>query len=415
MENNLLQQKLNSTLTQLESIDNSVRKSTKFLVGDFFDVLTERLKDVAISQKVAIISSENTFIKISQRIKDALSKNDITALDYLFSGTEKISLESLSKLFCLPDDIRAIIVTDSFLVGVAGFYATIKNIPLYIISCGLDVGESLESAFLLKDDREYKVFEVTCKKIFIIDSELTSILNINLSTAFDYVASNIVSLIDEKINFFFTDEKPVVTLYNKKNKAVINSFSVLKYPQEKRYEFLVENCAICGLVNGIYGKKLLEINSLETIKLLLNKDSFGNNSVLLFFAVKIMKLYAILCKKEVKDLFLIEDYNSVTENFAKALDIKEEIVVDDLLEKRKKIDESKKSLTDFIDKFSNEILPLSIVIDSAKNIHFALNGEDLSKLIKTENVKKVISISGAYGKKITGLSLFLLSGLNNLI
>lgn len=414
MESNLLGQKLNSILDSIAQLDNSINRKVTFNCGDYPYLIGEKLSKTAISQKVAIFSYEKTFLSLSKNIKKSLEKHNIVSLDYLFSKKENINLESLSKLFVLPEDIRAIIVTDSFLSKIAGFYATIKNIPLYIISCGLDIGESLENTFFLKGDREYKAFEISCEKHFIIDQNLVEVLGVSLSIAFDYIVNNIVSLIDEKISAFYLGEKPKAKLYNQKNRAVVNTFNIMRYSPQDRYFILVENSVVCGLINANYGKDLLEINSLEIVKLLIFKDGFARDSVLLAYAIKIIKLYALLCEQEIQNLFVINDFNALTENVAEILDIKEESIIDDLIKKQEKLTNSEKNQKDFLSKFAGEIIPLSKAIESASSIHLLLNGENLQGEIQLTGLKEFFGLCGAYGKKLTGLSLFTLFGLNKI-
>lgn len=414
MENKLFLNQLNSIKESFYTYDSSICDRVNFYVGNHLEILRSSLSKNIYFGKVAIFSYESTFVILVKDIKKELSLSKISTIDYLFERKEKASIESLSKLFSLPDDIRAIIVLDSKLSKIAGYFATIKKLPLYVVSCGLDVGECLENTMLIKAENCYDIFTLSNKKHVIIDREIAKKLNVNQAVAFDYAVNNIVSLIDEKINSFFTNEKINAEIYNKKNKAVIESFSIMKENVQDRYEKLVKNCVICGLVNGIYKENYIKNSSLVGISLLLYKD-FWIDSSLLVFTIKLLKLYAILCQRESQEIFCIKDYNGLAESISKILEIDEQLVLNVLLVKEQKYKTSKKTHVDFVNKFEEELIPLAKTIERAKSIHLALGGEDLNKEINSQDIKNIVKIAGFFSPNVTGLSLLVLLGINEII
>ncbi|MBQ0099402.1 MAG: hypothetical protein KBS91_02505, partial [Firmicutes bacterium] len=161
---NNLQEKIDNAISFFEKNGYSLSNKLNIICDGYQKVLSNLLVKKAYYGKVAVFSSQKNFLALGNEIKNSLRENKILTIDYALSLKEEISIETFSKLFNLPDDIRAVIVLDSKVSKIADYFAEIKKVPIFDISCGLDVGDYLENTFYLKNDKSFDVLEVNPNK-----------------------------------------------------------------------------------------------------------------------------------------------------------------------------------------------------------------------------------------------------------
>lgn len=407
-----IQEKFDSIITSFEKKGFILSDKLNIIADNYEKVLSTCLLKKAYYGKVAVFSSQQNFLLLGNKLKDSLRKVKVLTIDYTLSLNEEISIETFSKFFNLPDDIRAVIVLDSKLSCVADYFAEIKKVPVFDISCGLDIGEFLENAFFLKNNQNFDLVKVNPRKTIIVDQSLIEKLSVYNSYAFDYIMKNIVSIFDTRINAFYKNEQISAEVINLKSKAISETFSIMNILEKDREEKLIMNSLLVGLSNRVLSKDYILNDSVKNLALLYNGFSFENGNELLF-AEKIIGLYGIMVNSNSK-IYRINDYNDISTEISKVLNVNEENIIDNIFEKFNFLESNSIKYSDFLDKFGNEISLIAKSFSKVLITHLVLGGKDLKNNINEAKLISSVKLCGALNG-LNGMALFISEGYINLI
>ncbi len=405
------QEKLNSTLKDFYAFNCYEKDKLNIVYGEYLKSLTEILVKNIYFGKVAVFALQDTFLTIGSVIKKELRNSKINSIDYILSGKEEMEIDTLSKTFALPEDIRAVICLDSKLSKICDYFAFVKKMPVIDISSGLDIGEFLENTFYLKNGDTLDLITVNPKKTVIVDRILTEKLNISFADTYSYVMKNLLSVLDIRINAFYLSENLNAELINLKNKAIIKTFSIIKYSIKERYDILVLCSLTVGLVNMALNKDYLLNSSLENFSLLYYGLSLKRENEL-FFSEKILSLYAELTSIKT-NIYSIPDYNGISKEASILLNVSEETIIDNIIDKFNIVINNKKSFKEFNQTFSKEFSSLSSSFKKVASAYTVLGGKDITKDIDEKRFVSSIKNCGAISN-INGITLCIIEGLFNI-
>ena len=217
---NLINTKINCACKECHFIN------AELFYGNFIKNIKLVMKNFPYS-KVALICTENSFESFGKSLIDFLKKEGIVPLSIIVNNLSD-KVEDLSKLFCLPEDLRCVITFDIDLVNALSYFAFVKQIPLIFIPTSVNVKGVFNNKIRVTVDGKEDKIKITTKKYIIIDEKLLVAQKKDLLTAYLNALTSLVSVIDLRVNKTIFSKKlceNCLELINNSIFAIMNNLS----------------------------------------------------------------------------------------------------------------------------------------------------------------------------------------------
>jgi len=250
---NLINKRINCVCKEQHFINASL------FYGDFFKNVKEILKKDIPFSKVVVITKTKSFEKFGNKLLEELKENGNIPLSLVLDNLDN-SVEKISSLFCLPEDIRCVISFDIELIDALSYFAEIKNIPLIFIPTSLNLKGLFSNRVAIKVGEKEDKIKITAKKYLIIDEK---IIETNFVEVYVNALSNLVGIVDLRVNdIIFSKKSCENALLMLKN----STFEIIKSLSKKRVVKLIEEQLKIEIVNNFLNDRLYNDGYHATIK-----------------------------------------------------------------------------------------------------------------------------------------------------
>ncbi len=184
---------MQKSLSNSENSTPNVAINLGFATNFLSELLTARVP----YGKVLLLSTATTFLNKGLAIINTLKQNGNKVISVVLNDYS-LNVDTVSGLFCAPEDVRAVIALDDCLMSCANYFASIRNIYSFlIIFNSLPNGLFLER-IPIKNGNTIDIFNITCDRTYIFDTEINNPIEFKQS-ANSYLASLTVKIVDMQI------------------------------------------------------------------------------------------------------------------------------------------------------------------------------------------------------------------------
>ena len=401
MKTGFLEDKLNALCSRgALSGQNSSFREVRFYCGNYKDSLKKITDKVCPSGRAAIFSKQGKSEELSSSLGLFFKDTGIRISEMIFPSDIVADVDRFCKAFNLPEDVRAVIVTDNSLADIGAYFARVRNIPLIIMltrhaACGL-----FRPDIIIKNGKKFDLVEVPVKRHVVID--LSLLAGDFLSSAFACIMGRLPALTDYRIYGALTGARLNSAAYDLAREAVTEAYSKCS---ENRFDVFTALKSIFSLdIAGAAEPGMFFGSSTEAVKRLMNPYScecFPQTEM--FAALKIIRLYALWAKT---DASLPEsvDYISRAEKISEILDADENFILYRLSEQVKKIASDRKIAGRIKKNLAGELSGLVKSMSAAERFYYSLGGVKPSPK-EMSRLSMSIRLAGDEPFALNGLSL----------
>lgn len=377
----------------------------KLYMGDPFNTTMSIVSQIAPMSKVGIVCRKQTYSDGVELLSDEIKRLGGKALSVILPR-KVTTIESMSKMFALPDDVRLIVVTDVEVIRPACYYASIAKVPVVLMCEDERFFEkfSLHTFVYSGEKLDYVLTACECHVIVNVKkflkttdfAELYGLTMSKLPAIFDYHVTNATR--GEKLN-----EKA----YSAFIESIKTVYSVFNYRRRKQKKLLLAESLKILACNYMTEGKMFDFSSQRLAELLLNKsDKNGHGRV--FCAGLLLKLYGLYISGEYSHLLEVPDYMARSEKVAKLLKAEEKpfmVGISLQLDTFRRLAEQEIDLFPATVNLDSELYDCT---DRLINTYYALGGKNFAR---KEVVARAVKYSGDVGDFINGASVVRESGI----
>ncbi len=376
--------------------------------GGKFNLLARKiLKSVAPDSRIAVLTLKEEYEEKCKPFIDELKNNGFKATSVLLPD-KILSVELISKMFCIKEDVRAVVVLNAKAFGVGCYLSYAKNIDLVCACDSLDFFKNFYFRALVKNGDKLDYVKCPAKTHVVLDEKL---IKVSASEIYALAVSKLPAVFDYQIikaikgqAFKEENQDLAFNLFCSAIKNVFNTFSVQK---EKQGEHLVFYALLSLLANAYSFGGLLDYSCPVAVEKLMAGEASGH--ALLYSASAILSCYDMILSNKYNNVLETPDYLDRARQLKEIFGCGERQFLEGL--------KNQISLINALDKSKLEKIKGAITIDNKPvfslgdkliNTYFALGGKD--SLDKTA-VIKAVNLSGDLPEFIGGMSLVRESGL----
>ncbi len=382
-----------------------------FFFGDYLDRLKDVITALAPSGKLLLVSKEDTFIEYGKAIINACNEVGSKLINIVIDRTSN-TIENSSVLFSAPEDIRGVIVLDSSLFDLVGYYASLRNLPVVVIPIKLEVFGLFNKYILIRANGSIDKVLINAKRHIILDNRLI-FENASLSNFYASIISKSVSLFDYKIYTTATNKQFNKTAYDLYRNGIFFAIElshkhVIAYKERLLDEALimeVANCLADGEISLFSAEKVASALACKNRDNLIKTEFFASMTIISLYG-EFFKSYG--------SVYSIVDYTSRVEYACKNLNIDNKTqLLNSFLMQSKNYSEN----VDGINKLLKSIYQgAQMIANNTEKIvkrFYLLGGDELDEN-KLRKLKQAIRYSGDFPFGFNGATLLREKGILDL-
>ncbi len=270
---------------------NKTVSNINFCCGDYSALLNTVIRQYIPFGKIAFIALESSHFKYSKNVLASLTNAGSKLISLVLKNVPENRVEDFSRVFNLPEDVRAVITFDRKLCALCSYYAAIKEVPLIYIPNSVCVNNCLDSLLFIKNGDISEQISLKRKVFVIVDFNLIEQCE-DQACAYAGIISKTSAMVDYRL-FCALNKKPVngkaMAVIQKSISRAFNVFSIK--PKNRKKELFVcglsaelANEAACGEINARDSSEIIA----EAIRDR-NGDFFGTK---LYACLKLLSVYA---------------------------------------------------------------------------------------------------------------------------
>jgi len=400
MENSVISKQLNDLYNEL-SKSLGISGRVTFLGGNFEPELKSLIEKVAPCSEIAFVALKNTFSEFSEKVFRLVGVGGGKVVS-IITEPDEFSVDAVSDLFNLPDDVRLIVTFDTELVDKLNYLATIKNIPLCVIPINTFVDGVTEFSAFIKNGDSFDNVPFTAERYVIVDNDI--IKKDFVACGYAFIISDLVTFTDYRIFCSAFGKAPFKAAYNTLRSAVTEEFSIFRFAPEKRKAITLKNALIAEIAKSFLTYKSGFIPSYYPFTARKGADAFDTAILRLNISFECLWLYGEIAEYEEDSVATIVDYNKRAERVASLLHISERATAGTLISQRKMEIDTAKGIA-VLRKIKDEVLSVRKVKDGIFGTYSSLGGKPLEKELKRSAVFDLIRYSGDTFYGMNGLSV----------
>lgn len=280
-----------------------------------------------------------------------------------------LTIENLSSLFVLPDDVRMVMVSDVELIDFALYYASLKSLPVVVIPDTPSFNGILKTKIsVLVGDKIDKITANVDRHVILSGS----LEPCQIADVYAFIMSKLVALIDCRINravFKSTINKKAFDLIKQ---SVLSTFNILSVSEDRRKDVLIYNALAIELASMLSKGNITETSSESQATFLSGKKSSG--IVSLIFAVQILKIYLQAINSNA-DFSSICDLNAIAEFMQEKTDVSSTLYLTNLTAQIKAIDKDSDNIKNTFLSLKDEVLSFVNLSDRILSTYTKLGGD----------------------------------------
>lgn len=303
---------ISSQLNDNFSKSNGAFPKNKFLAGRFSDCFFDLIKNIAPYGKGLLVAFEDSYKILYKTLSEVSVKAGGKLFADVFDNGKVTSVDKVSHMFNLSEDIRYVVYSDLSLSSCVTYYAKIQNIPIIYIPSSLMQSGSLSSIIKLNNGKKEDKIPFVGERYIILDSEF--IKDDDKAETYAYIVSQVVTLLDYRVFCSMVRRKPDSLLYGLVKGAVSNVYPIFKFNREEQNAILIKEGFNLEIADCLSQNTFIEHGSVYAIASLTAKDK-GQGSASLLGAKKIMQLFSEYLSLDYA-IMKIPDYNQRAEKLA---------------------------------------------------------------------------------------------------
>lgn len=341
--------------------------------------LKKVLSEIAPNGKTAFISLQSTFFTYGEGVLSAISAAGSAPLNIVLNRRFDNTLENIGGLFALPDDVRAVVVYDTELFGVAEYFTALRNIPLVMLPLSPEAENVLSPTVTVKLKNKPERIYAENRRYIIIDAEkLTKCADNSIAAAFAGLASGIIALIDYRMRGTVAGEWLCKESYNLVRSCITGALGILKVNKENIAVTLLEDRIRISAAEVYTDGEILSGSGESAVAELLEaggKKSFTFAERKFYAAYKLIDLYKMFFTEPHANLLGVPDYIDRAEKLSLLTGIGEYEVLKSLKSRSMRAKEVDKKLAFVWQKFAGETEKLSEMKDKLLAVYVKLGGD----------------------------------------
>ncbi len=277
----------------------------QFFSGNRFSLLTALLKKIAPCSKGAYLTFASEFKAQGERLINSARLAECKLTNVVMEDNVTEDIETISRLFNLPEDTRFVVYSDTRLNLIASYFASTKQIPLIFIPKSLCTNGFALTEVKIKDGRHLDTVRLTLERYIIID--FAYIKNNGAHLSYAHLMSGLTELVEYRINGVISNKPLDKFSYDLMRDAVIKGFNIVSVNPENRAVELLYQSIRKDLADGFIKNAYSMISSAkEGYKML--KD-YNRNKVFYQFDMSLKVLALLNTYLEKGAVYNIPDYN----------------------------------------------------------------------------------------------------------
>ncbi len=407
----------NKSIDQLNNVYNTLfceekeQYFSKFYGGNYIENLRNAISKEAPSSQIAFIAKKQTYLKFIKPLTDAI--NSLSGkIAGLIIEDGFLSVDALSEIFNLPDDVRLAVTFDAELFESLAYYCNFKGIPLVLIPQNTITKGILSTQLYIKNGKKSDKIKISVKRYILLDFDLIKSGANTLASSYAEIMSNLAAFTDYRIYGAATGEKLNKAAYNLARSAVYDEFDIFSKKPEERAISTVKNGIFIEMAASLTDGKFIG-SSVPQILSYFIKDKIYKNlaAIKLSAAFETFYLYNLLTEQGFFNVLPIINYNSRAEKVADFLDISEEVTVNNLLSQINSIKPNLKKAEEVFYKLKSETAALLKLKTGVLSAYSALGGEIVKEAFDKKEVFSKLKYAGDTPFGINGLSVLRDAGL----
>lgn len=394
-----LSKKLNDTVMQL-SVDSKCGK-LQFFTGNSTEQVINILSKTCPCGKVATLFFNTTYKELGKNFSNVLESNGFKPVNVIMPEDFSDNLEDYSKMFTLPEDVRAIITFDFRLNQAIKYFASVKGVEAIHVLKELSNAQFISPKITIKNNLQLETITLDCNQYVVIDKDICKISSPKI---YAYTVSKLVNLIDYKIYCKLHCKKHSKASYDLLSTSIDKALTCFNQPLSDREEYLVECMINSEIASRLSKGEISSVSTEYSVNLLMQKFEGYDRIVFLKYVLNLYKKY-FSCGFD--HLLEIPDYNARAYNLSKLLNVDEKQLMQNLLLQIETLNQSKEKQEQLKKTLYPQIEKMEKLVSQISSTYHALGGGGK----ENKFLKSTIYHAGDLWCTINGMSLVRESGI----
>ncbi len=382
---------LNKILIKWEKKANRNNPLRLYLGSQNYRTLSDVLRAVAPYGKVCLICSQDYFDKSSKPVIRAIEGNGNKVVSIVGEDTA-LTIESLSKFFNIPEDVRAVVAFESQYISVASYLCSVKNLPLIFNCDKIAMSEMFPCSLRIKNGDKTDVVSIDYPRYVIFDRAIEN-SKIDAPELYAFNTATTIALTDYSIRCSLGLDEFNPLAYNLSKEAVTGAYKIIK---DKEIRPSLLSLAIKNVVaNYMTGGKLFEGSAVYTACRLAGESSVTE------VLSRILGIYYLAFCGEYDDNMSYPDYNDRVSRLTE-FGYSEKETLNWINYQLSVIDGKETELVEKFSAIKDTLKSQNSVMSTIKNTYIALGGK---KGVDIDKINVAISLCGDVPNVFNGMTL----------
>ena len=417
---------------------NLIKSSLNFRLctGDFSNSFLQLIKEFCPMGKVAFVCLQKSFNEYGVVLNQLLLQSGGSLVTLVLDGEKTNTVEGVSKLFTLPEDVRLVFYLDPSLCQCVSYFSHVRNIPLVYLFKNVLPSDLFSSKALIKNGNKLDQYKINPLKIVVLDRESVYFNQDLPSKIYAYNVSKLTALYDYRIDSALSIKKELRQAYSLARQAVLDTFNVFSCKQTEILDKLIYSHFSLNIANGLTKGDLFSCSSAQISARLYGAKSFWEDAckkdtckegaykkdacqedVFQTEFVAFFKVATLYSKFLAFDGFIpaFADHIKNATDLSQITGLDFSYFIGCYTSQNKRYKGKIKVASDVLSTIEKEVTPLVKLLPKIKSTYFALKGQDVFAKVNLEKLKQAIKYSGDCTAFINGTSLLREKGITYLI
>ena len=386
-------------LKVIEKLNNlDCDKIAQFYYAKTVDNIAKLVSNVAPCAKLAVFTMQNSAKKCVE-ITDAMKKFQLKPITVVLEDGD-LSTESVAGLFNIAEDVRGVVVTDYQLFDLASYFATVRNIPLVNLVYEFYPKRLLSNRVYIKNFGKLDAFGISVKR-HVVFVEKKALSEFELSNAYAYVVSKMVSLIDYRIRCILEHQEIDKKAYLIAREAIVSAL-VLTLNDKIASEKLLIYCMMLEVADNMTEGKLLTLSAPSIAQYLTSGSFCADSGIELLAQCVLLELYDKCFSIDFSKATLSPDYLDRAEVLSRLTCFNEKEILKGLQRQVSTFNCKGKKISGLKQLLKEEIANTAKLSLKIMNRYFELGGKSD---YDTADIAMAVKLSGDTPLSINGMSL----------
>ena len=374
--------------------------------GERNETLKKVIDLVAPFSTGVFLSTPSTFEKEEKSYRKMLNGKGVKLINYIVDGTYRFTVEGVSGLFALPDNIRFILYSDKSLSPYASYFAHFRKIPVIYIPNSLDFSNAFNNIISIVNGEKLDYVKVKPQREVIIDKEYIG--EVGIAHAFADLMSLLPTLTDYRINCNILNIKPDVYAYDHLKECLTEGYKIASMPKKSRAEMFLYYSIKKALIGGNALDAFTFVSAVYAVESIFSLRDECYEQLRLQSVIDLVNIYSVCF--ETGSVLQVANLNERAEELAKQTGIDESHFMSNLIYQQAVLTGKTERVEKLKEFLKREFSTASKTGESIYKIYLSLGGKKADSKAFKEIFYTVLR-AGDFGRKINGMTIVRESGL----